>query len=266
MKRETTQTLLARKADPNAPKIVAVTAYDYSFARLMDEFVDVLLVGDSLGMVVQGNANTLSVTMDQMVYHVSAVSRAARRSHLVADMPFLSYQTSAEDAIRNAGRLLAEGGAQSVKLEGGVAIVDTVKRLVDVGIPVMGHVGLTPQSVHAFGGYKIQGKTDISRERILQDAKALEQAGVYSLVLEGLPSDLAKAITLMLKIPTIGIGAGVHCDGQILVSYDLLGMNPDFSPKFVKAYANLAAIVRGAIGEYAAEVREGTFPDSNHGF
>ena len=247
-------------------KIVAITAYDFLFTKLVDELVDVVLVGDSLGMVVQGKENTLSVTMDQMIYHTQNVSRAIKHAHLVADMPFMSYQVSEENAVLNAGRFLSEGGAHSVKLEGGVRIAKLVERLVDIGIPVLGHIGLTPQSVHAFGGYKIQGKTDSAKESILQDALALEDAGAYAVVLEGIPENLAKEITTRLKIPTIGIGAGKYCDGQILVATDLLGMNPDFNPKFVKKYTDLAGHIRTAVSEYATEVTTGAFPSENHSF
>ena len=247
-------------------RIVAVTAYDFTTARLVDELVDVVLVGDSLGMVICGESNTLAVSVEDVIYHSKAVSKALHHAHLVADMPFLSYQTGWETAVRNAGRLLAEGKAEAVKLEGGVQVAEVVEKLVGFGIPVMGHVGLTPQSVHAFGGYKIQGKTEATREAILQDALALEDAGVYSLVLEGIPHDLGKEITARVKIPTIGIGAGVHCDGQVLVMQDLLGMNPDFNPKFLKKYANVAEVIKGAVQTYATEVRDGTFPTSEHSF
>jgi 3-methyl-2-oxobutanoate hydroxymethyltransferase len=263
MDKITTQSLQQRKG---AEKIVAVTAYDYTMAKLFDELVDFILVGDSLGMVIQGRPNTLSVTMEEMIYHTRCVTRAARHAHVVADMPFLSYQVAEEEAIRNAGRLLAEGGAEAVKLEGGVAIAKTVSRIVDLGIPVMGHIGLTPQSVHAFGGYKIQGKTEKSRESILQDALALEDSGIYTLVLEGIPVELAGEITQRVKVPTIGIGAGSRCDGQILVSQDLLGLNPSFSPRFVKKYADLATTIRTAITQYASEVKKEAFPDSEHSF
>jgi 3-methyl-2-oxobutanoate hydroxymethyltransferase len=259
----TTQSLQKRKG---AEKIVAVTAYDYTMAKLFDELVDFILVGDSLGMVIQGKPNTLSVSMDEMIYHTRCVTNAARHAHVVADMPFLSYQVAEEEAIRNAGRLLSHGGAEAVKLEGGVAIAKTVSRIVDLGIPVMGHIGLTPQSVHAFGGYKVQGRTEKSRESILQDALALEDAGVYAMVLEGIPVELASEITSRMKVPTIGIGAGAACDGQILVSQDLLGLNPTFSPRFVKKYADLATTIRKAISEYALEVKKEAFPSPEHSF
>ncbi len=265
-KKLTTQSLRARKSDPSGAKIIAVTAYDFTFARLADELVDVMLVGDSLGMVIQGNANTLSVSVDQVIYHCAAVAKAARHAHVVADMPFLSYQASADDALRNAGAMLAKGNAESVKVEGGVRVAAIVERMVDAGIPVMGHIGLTPQSVHSFGGYKIQGKTENAAESILQDALALEDSGAYAIVLEGIPSALAKSITERVKIPTIGIGAGIHCDGQILVSQDLLGMNPDFKPRFVKQYTDLASTIKGALKQYAEEVREGQFPTEANSF
>lgn len=261
----TLQDLRNRKA-PAAERIVAVTAYDYTQARLVDGLVDVVLVGDSLGMVVQGHTTTLPVTVDQMVYHTTAVSRAVRSSHLVADMPFLSYQTSSEDALRAAGRLLAEGGAHAVKLEGGGDLADTVRRLVDVGIPVMGHLGLQPQSVHASGGFRLQGKTDESRRKILSDAKKLEDAGCYALVLELVPAELAREVTALLQIPTIGIGAGPYCDGQILVGPDLLGLSSEFRPRFLKRFAELGEATRVAYRSYAKEVREGRFPGPEHSF
>jgi len=259
-------TLQEPKKTGSGRKLVAITAYDYTFARLVDDIVDIVLVGDSLGMVIQGERTTLSVKIEDMIYHSRAVSHGVKRAHLVADMPFLSYQTSVKDAIRNAGRLLAEGRAESVKLEGGVTVARTVQKIVGYGIPVMGHIGLTPQSVHAFGGYKIQGKTDHARASILEDARALEDAGAYAIVVEGVPADLGQAITELVKIPTIGIGAGPQCDGQVLVSQDLLGMNPDFRPRFVKAYAKLADTVREAVGQFADEVKSGAFPDEKHSF
>ncbi len=255
-----------RKASQGAQKIVTITAYDYTFAKLVDEAVDIVLVGDSLGMVIQGETNTLSVRIEDIIYHTRAVARGLSHAHLVADMPFMTYQTGSKDAVRNAGRLLSEGHAEAIKLEGGVAVAKIVSKLVDFGIPVMGHIGLTPQSVHAFGGYRIQGKTDSQKESILEDALALEDAGAYAIVLEGMPADLAKLITERIKIPTIGIGAGVHCDGQVLVSQDLLGMNPDFHPRFVKPYANLADTVKGAVKQFASEVHTGAFPEERHSF
>jgi 3-methyl-2-oxobutanoate hydroxymethyltransferase len=226
----------------------------------------VLLVGDSVGMVVQGNDSTLPVTMDQMVYHSRAVTRGAKRAHVVGDLPFMSYQNSVEEAVRNAGRLVSEGGVGSVKLEGGAEFADVISRIVRASIPVMGHLGLTPQSIHKMGGYVVQGRDEDTARKILDDAVALEQAGCYALVLEGVPLELAKTITARLSIPTIGIGAGKHCDGQVLVCYDLLGLNPHFKPKFVKHYAMLANDVDAAAKSFFDEVREGTFPDDEHSF
>ncbi|MFM8269613.1 MAG: 3-methyl-2-oxobutanoate hydroxymethyltransferase [Pseudomonadota bacterium] len=248
-------------------KLVCVTAYDYTFAKLVDQAeVDIVLVGDSLGMVVQGHSNTLSVTLEQMIYHTQCVARGIEQAHLCVDMPFMSYQVSSRDALRNAGRLVSEGKAHSVKLEGGVSIAKTVEKIVSSGIPVLGHVGLTPQSVHQLGGYKIQGKTVSSREALLQDALALEDSGAFALVLEGIPTELAQVITERLKIPTIGIGAGPHCDGQVLVLQDLLGLNPDFKPKFVKAYSQLGEQVTNAIQQFATEVKASRFPTIDHSF
>lgn len=248
-------------------RITMITAYDAMFARLVDEGgADAILIGDSLGMVVQGNDDTLGVTVDDIIYHTRAVARGARRSHIVADMPFMSYQADPVEALRNAGRLLKEGGAHAVKLEGGVEIADTVKRMVGAGIPVMGHLGLTPQSVHAMGGFKVQGKHADAAERILADAKALEAAGAYAVVLEGIPVELARIVTQSLSIPTIGIGAGVDCDGQVLVLQDLLGLDLSFAPKFVKRYARLGDIVPAAVAAYRDEVRQGSFPTEAHSF
>ena len=248
-------------------KIGMVTAYDASFASIFDAAgVDVLLVGDSLGMVIQGEKSTLPVTMDQMVYHCRAVSRATQHAHVVGDLPFMSYQAGANEAVKNAGRLVAEGGAESVKLEGGQDFADVVEKIVRAGIPVMGHLGLTPQSVHRMGGYVVQGRDQEQAQQLIRDAKAVESAGAYALVLEGIPLDLARQITAQLSIPTIGIGAGVHCDGQVLVSYDLLGMNPNFAPKFVKAYAHLHEVITGAVKTYLDEVRAQAFPDEAHSF
>ncbi|MBE2251222.1 MAG: 3-methyl-2-oxobutanoate hydroxymethyltransferase [Myxococcus sp.] len=248
-------------------KICMVTAYDATFARILDEAgADVLLVGDSLGMVVQGNDSTLPVTMDQMVYHSRAVTRGAQRAHVVGDLPFMSYQNSIDEAVRNAGRLIAEGNVGSVKLEGGAEFAEVISRIVRASIPVMGHIGLTPQSVHKMGGYVVQGRDEDTARQLVEDAVALEKAGCYALVLEGVPLELAKTITARLSIPVIGIGAGKHCDGQVLVCYDLLGLNPSFKPKFVKRYADGHAMVSGAARAFFAEVREGTFPDEDHSF
>ncbi|WP_375761049.1 3-methyl-2-oxobutanoate hydroxymethyltransferase [Corallococcus exercitus] len=256
-----------KRLKQSGQKICMVTAYDATFARILDEGgADVLLVGDSLGMVIQGQDSTLPVTMEQMIYHSAAVSRGAKRAHVVGDLPFMSYQVSPQEAVRNAGRLVAEGNVGSVKLEGGAEFADTVRAIVRASIPVMGHLGLTPQSVHKMGGYVVQGRDEDAARRMLDDALALEAAGCYALVLEGVPLELARTITQSLKIPTIGIGAGKHCDGQVLVCYDLLGMNPDFKPKFVKRFANLHGNITEAANTYFSEVRAGTFPDEDHSF
>lgn len=244
-----------------------VTAYDATFAKLADRGgAEIILVGDSLGMVVQGEEDTLGVSVEDIIYHTKAVVRGAKRAHVVADMPFMSYQADATEAIRNAGRLLAEGGAQSVKLEGGEEHAEIVHRMVRSGIPVMGHLGLTPQSVHAMGGFKVQGKKADQAQQILRDARALEAAGAYAIVLEGVPVELSRVVTETLSIPTIGIGAGVECDGQVLVIYDLLGLFDDFVPKFVKQYAKLGPAAVEAISTYRDEVRSGAFPAEEHTF
>lgn len=248
-------------------RITMLTAYDATFARMFEEAeIDVLLVGDSLGMVVQGRDSTLPVTVDEVIYHCRAVARGASRPLVVGDMPFMSYQVSAEEALRNAGRFLAEGGAHAVKLEGGRSVAPTIRRIVEAGIPVMAHVGLTPQSVHAMGGFRVQGKTEEDAERILRDALAVEDAGAFALVLEGIPSDLADTITRELTIPTIGIGAGPSCDGQVLVCYDLLGLTPNLRPKFVKRYAEMFEEGVEAARRFAEEVRAGAFPSEEHAF
>jgi 3-methyl-2-oxobutanoate hydroxymethyltransferase len=255
------------KMKQGGEKITCLTAYDYSFARILDEAgVDILLVGDSVGCVVQGNHNTLAVTMDEMIYHTRAVVRGRKRALVIGDMPFLSYQASKEQALQNAGRFLKEAGAEAVKLEGGVAVKETIAATVNAGIPVMGHIGLTPQSVHQFGGYKIQGRDKMRREIVLRDAVAVEEAGAFAVVLEGMPLDLAEEITKRLTIPTIGIGAGVHCDGQVLVIHDMLGLFDDFTPKFVKRYADLKKTMTGAIKDFIGEVREQKFPMEEHSF
>jgi len=248
-------------------KIAMLTAYDYPTARLLDEAgVPIILVGDSLGMVVLGYDSTLPVTMADMLHHVRAVVRGTQQAHVVADMPFMSYQAGPEDALRNAGRFLQEAGAQSVKLEGGVSVAETVRRLVEAGIPVMGHIGLTPQSVNQFGGYKVQGKTPAAAVKLLNDAASLEQAGAYAVVLETIPAPLGKLISERLSIPTIGIGAGPHCDGQVQVLHDMLGLYPDFVPKHAKQYAHLAEEIGRAVREYLAEVQEGRFPTERESF
>ncbi len=248
-------------------KIVCLTAYDYCLARILDETgIDLLLVGDSLGTVVQGHDSTLPVTVDDIIYHTRAVVRGRRRALVVSDMPFMTFQLGVDEAKRNAGRLVQEGGAESVKLEGGVTQAATIEALVKMGVPVMGHVGLTPQSVHQFGGYRIQGRGEADARAILDDAMAVEQAGAFAVVLEGMPVQLAREITQRLSIPTIGIGAGMHCDGQILVAHDMLGLFDDFTPKFVKRYANLKETIGGAVRSYMEEVRTAAFPAEEHTF
>jgi 3-methyl-2-oxobutanoate hydroxymethyltransferase len=265
LKKVTINTL--RKMKQAQERITMLTAYDASFARLLDGAgIDILLVGDSLGMVVQGHDSTLPVTLEQMIYHCAAVKRGTSRAHVVGDMPFGSYQAAPDEAVKNAMRLIAEGGCESVKLEGGAEYAEVIQRITRAGVPVMGHIGLTPQSVHKLGGYVVQGRTEEKAARLLADAKALEKAGCYALVLEAIPADLAAAITAELSIPTIGIGAGASCDGQVLVIYDLLGMNADFKPKFVKRYLDLSALVGEAVGRYRDEVRAGSFPAAEHSF
>jgi 3-methyl-2-oxobutanoate hydroxymethyltransferase len=257
--------LLAMKAARR--RIVMLTCYDAAFARLLEQAeVDVLLVGDSVNQVLAGQETTLSATLDQMIYHAASVRRGARRALVFVDLPFLTYQVSPTEAIRNAGRVLQESGAHGVKLEGGRPMAETVRALVDRGIPVIGHLGLTPQSVHALGGYRVQGRDAAAAERLLADAAALEEAGACGVVLELLPSALAKRITAALTIPTIGIGAGAGCDGQVLVLHDMLGLNEMFNPKFLKRYAELGEAVRTAVRSYAAEVRDGTYPGPEHSF
>ena len=257
--------LLAMKE--RGERIVCLTCYDALFARLLDESgVDILLVGDSVNEVLAGAESTLSATLEQMIYHTRIVRRGTSRALVVCDLPFLSYQISREEAIRNAGRAMAETGCHAVKLEGGKPMAQTVRALVDVGIPVMGHLGLTPQSVHALGGHRVQGRDEKTAERLKEDAKALEDAGAFAIVLELVPAPLASQITKSLTIPTIGIGAGPACDGQVLVLHDMLGLNDKFAAKFVKRYAALAEDVREAVRLYAAEVREGRYPGPEHSF
>ena len=255
--------LLARKA--HGPKISAITAYDATFAKLFDAAeVDILLVGDSLGMVVQGLDSTLPVTLDEMIYHARVVARTRPRAHIVVDMPFLSYQVSVQQAVLSAGRALKESGCEAVKFEGGATIAPQIAACVSAGIPVMGHLGLTPQSVHVFGGFRVQGKSSEAQERLMSDAEALQEAGAYAIVLEGIPAEVAAQITLTIRIPTIGIFAGPHCDGQVLVCYDMLGLQPERQFKFVKRYAELGAAARAAVVEYVQEVRSGQFPSAEH--
>jgi len=251
--------LLAKKQ--RGEKIVMLTAYDYTMARLLDRAgIDVILVGDSLGMVMLGYETTLPVTLDNMVHHTRAVSRGVERALVVADMPFLTYQVSVEDAMRNAGRLIQEGGAAAVKIEGGGAAVEAAARLVESGIPVMGHLGLLPQSVHQLGGFRQQARDEQDAEQLLTDAQALEEAGAFAIVLESIPAEVAETVTADLNIPTIGIGAGPHCDGQVLVSYDMLGLSQDSVPPFVRRYADLGEQVAAAARAYAEDVRAGHFP------
>lgn len=242
-------------------RLVALTAYDAPTARLADAAgVELLLVGDSVAMVVLGMANTLEVTMDEMIHHCRAVVRGSERAHVVLDMPFMSYQTGDDDAVRNAGRAIKEGGAQSIKLEGGAKIAPVVERLVDIGIPVMGHVGLRPQAVHQVGGFRTQGTDAHSADAVIADAEAIAAAGAYAMVLEKIPAELAEYITSHVHVPTIGIGSGPHCDGQVLVLHDMLGFDARFHPKHSKRYASLDSVITDAVRTYASEVRDGSFP------
>ena len=261
----TTAQLLKRKQA--GEKISVVTCYDSAFGRIVEQSpVDVVLVGDSLGNVMLGFDSTLPVTVEHMIHHASAVTRVVRRSLVVVDMPFMSYQVSVEDALRNCGRVIKETFAQAVKLEGGRRIVPQVKALVDAGIPVMGHLGLTPQSVHTLGGYKVQGKGADAQKAMIEDALMLSEAGIFALVLEMVPAELAVEITKKIPVPTIGIGAGSGCDGQVLVLHDLLGFDQEFNPKFLKKYANLGEVIGGALSEYDKEVKSGNFPAAKNEF
>ena len=265
MARVTTTAL--RRLKEAGKKVTVLTAYDYSTAKILDAAgVDVLLVGDSLGMVMLGYDSTLPVTMADMLHHTKAVARGTKHAMVVADMPFMSYHISAAESVRNAGQFLQEAGAQAVKLEGGQEMVDTAKAIIRAGIPVMGHLGLTPQQVHQLGGYSVQGRDETQARKILADAKLLEEAGVFALVLECVPAPLAKLISETINIPTIGIGAGAGCDGQVLVIQDLLGLYSDLTPKFVKRYANLNEPITAAVKAYIQEVQEGVFPGPEHTF
>lgn len=256
-----------KKAKEEGKRLAMLTAYDYSTAGLIDAAgINGILVGDSLGNVILGYQDTISVTMEDMIHHGAAVSRGVKNALLVIDMPFMSYQTSVYDAVTNAGRLMKEGRANAVKLEGGIEVVPQIRAIVQAGIPVMGHLGLTPQSVNAFGGHKVQGKDEAAARKILEDAKAVEDAGAFAIVLECVPSPLAALISKEISIPTIGIGAGAGCDGQILVYQDMLGMYSDFTPKFVKRYAEIGAAMKAAFQEYMEEVAQGTFPAPEHGY
>ncbi|TAN67340.1 3-methyl-2-oxobutanoate hydroxymethyltransferase [Paraclostridium sordellii 8483] len=260
-------TITFKDSKKNKQKLTMLTAYDYSTAKLIDSCgINGILVGDSLGMVCLGYEDTLSVTMEDMIHHTKAVAKGAKNSLIVADMPFMSYQTSVYDAVYNAGRLIKEGRAQAIKLEGGVEVFEQIQAIVKASIPVMGHIGLTPQSVNAFGGFTVQGKDEVAAKKLIEDAIAVEKAGAFSVVLEGVPSKLAKIVTEKLSIPTIGIGAGIDCDGQILVYQDMLGMFSDFTPKFVKKYESLGDKMKSAFETYIDEVENGYFPSQKHSF
>lgn len=263
--KNTVATLQQQKMDGD--KITMLTAYDYSTAKLVDECgVNTILVGDSLGMVMLGYEDTLSVTMEDMIHHTAAVTRGAKNALVVGDMPFMSYQTSVYDAVVNAGRLMKEGRCQAVKLEGGASVCPQIKAITEASIPVVAHIGLTPQSVNAFGGFKVQGKSEADARRLVEEAKAVEEAGAFAIVLECIPAKLAKLITESVSIPTIGIGAGADCDGQVLVYQDMLALFSDFKPKFVKHFANAGEVMKQGFTEYIKEVKEGTFPAAEHTF
>ena len=265
VKRKTVLDILQMKS--SGEKIAVLTSYDYPFARLVDsEGIDVILVGDSVGSVVSGYDTTLPVTMDEMIYHTRAVVRGSEQALIVTDMPFLSYQTDLRDARLNAGRLIKEGGAHAVKLEGGVNVAPTIRSIVDMDVPVMGHIGLTPQSVHRMGGFKVQGRDEAQACQLLADAQAVDEAGAFAIVIEGIPAELAAKVTAAVSIPTIGIGAGVECDGQVLVIHDILGLCEKYSPKFVKKYADVSGMIKAGISEYIQEVKAGTFPTDEHSF
>lgn len=256
-----------KEAKEKGNKLTMLTAYDYSVSKIIDEAgINGILVGDSLGMVCLGYEDTLSVTMEDMIHHTKAVSRGARNALVVSDMPFMSYQTSTYDAVYNAGRLVKEGRAQAVKLEGGSAVSEQIKAIVNAGIPAMGHIGLTPQSVNIFGGFKVQGKSEEAARRLIKEAQLIEEAGAFAVVLECIPGNLAKIISEKVSIPTIGIGAGEGCDGQILVYQDMLGMFTDFKPKFVKHYGDVGNAMKEAFKDYIKEVEAGVFPGEEHSF
>jgi len=260
-------TLALRKMKRDGQKISMLTSYDATFARLVDAAgIDIILVGDSLGMVMQGRANTLKVSVGDMAYHGACVSRVVERAHVVVDMPFMSYHVSTAEAVANAGRLIQEGGAHAVKLEGGSERTEVIAAIVGAQIPVMGHIGLTPQSYHVQGGFKVQGRGEAAADQLVADALAVQEAGAYSLVLEGIPKELATRISQALDIPTIGIGAGNGCDGQVLVVQDLLGMDERFKPRFVRRYAELGSTISQAIESFIGDVRSGAFPDDEHSF
>ncbi len=265
MPRFTVHDFLKKKKENK--KITMLTAYDYPFAQIVDQAgIDVILVGDSLGMVVQGHENTLPVTMYEMIYHAKMVVRAAKNAMVIGDMPFMSYQSSVEDAVKNAGRFLKEAGTAAIKLEGGSEVADHIKAMTKSDIPVMAHIGLTPQSIHRMGGYKVQGKTEEAARKLIEEAHIVEDAGAFSVLLEAIPMDLAKKITEELSIPTIGIGAGTYCDGQVLVLHDVLGLFERFVPKFIKRYANLKEEALKAIKTYKEEIEQGSFPSEEQSF
>lgn len=261
----TTQSLILSKQ--KGIKISCLTAYDFLTARLLDMAgIDLILVGDSLSNVFQGNETTLPVTLDEMIYHTKAVTKGVDRAMVVCDMPFMTYQTNIDDAFRNAGRVMKETHAGAVKMEGGEQLASTISKITQNGIPVMGHIGLTPQSIHQFGSYRARGKNENEAEKIINDAKCLEQAGAFAVVIEKVPAELAKRITESISIPTIGIGAGVHCDGQILVTQDMLGINENFHPRFVRKYANLADTICKSVTQYVEDVKESNFPNENESY
>jgi len=265
IKRVTIRTISEMKQ--RGEKIAALTAYDYLIAQLLDRTgIDIILVGDSLSNVFQGNETTLPVTLDEMIYHTKAVVRGVKRAMVIVDMPFMSYQVNPEEAFRNAGRVMKETGAGGVKLEGGERVAEAVRKMTEAGIPVMGHLGLTPQSIHQFGGYKPRGVSAEEAKRILKDAKILEEAGAFSIVLEKIPAALAKKVTKSVKVPTIGIGAGIWCDGQILVTYDMLGLFEEFRPRFVRRYIELAQTLRDVFNHYVDDVKSGKFPSKEESY
>jgi 3-methyl-2-oxobutanoate hydroxymethyltransferase len=259
MNKKTTATILDKKR--NNEKVTMLTCYDYVMAKLISsQDIDMLLIGDSLGNVKLGYENTLPVTLDDMIYHTKSVKRGNTGAMLITDMPFMSYESNVEEAIKNAGRIVKEGGSEAVKIEGGIEIIEQLKAIVDAKIPVVGHLGLTPQAINKFGGFKVQGRGQEAQDKLIADAKALEQSGAFAIVLEAIPEQLAKEVTEVLNIPTIGIGAGRYCDGQVLVIDDMLGMFTDFTPKFVKKYANIGETIKAAVKNYIDEVKEGKFP------
>ena len=265
LEKMTTKKIIEKKK--NGEKIITITSYDYSFAKIVDESnIDLILVGDSLSRVILGNKNTLSVTMDEMVHHTKAVSRGVSNALLVGDMPFLSYKVDIKEAVKNAGRFIQEGGAEAVKVEGGTEICPIIKAILDADIEVMGHIGLTPQKIYRFGGHLVQGRNIDAAKRLIMDAINLQEVGCFSMVLEGIPWQIAKIITNQVDIPTIGIGAGSHCDGQIIVIHDMLGIFTDFKPKFVKYFANIGQSIREALAKYREEVENTAYPDRDHSY